>query len=1038
VKIAVNFNDGGPARAEWPLHYVFRSAAAGDGPVPPPSATDLAWGAAVVVVEGRLHPASGPPGKLVDGVGAAGGDDPAGNVFFQPGGGKVRISLAAPAEVGQVNSYSWHHGDGARAAQEYDLYAGTNAVRPEDLGDPGRPGWRLLARVRSTRPGGPAANAGQHGVSITPAAGRSLGRFRHFLFDVRGEPGAGTFYSEIDIVAAEPGPGPARADPLFDGHVAPLLARRCLGCHNPTDRKGRLDLTRPEALTHGRDGGPLVVPGKPDASPLLQRVLAGEMPPRRPLPGEEKALLRGWVAAGATWGSRPLDRFRFTTEARAGYDWWALRELSNPRPPAVKDPSWPRGPLDHFVLARLEENDLWPSPPADHRTLLRRVTFDLTGLPPEPGEVEAFTNDPAPGAYERVVDRLLDSPAYGERWARHWLDVVRFAESQGFERNRFRPHAWKYRDWVIQALNDDMPYDEFVRRQLAGDVLRPDDPGAVVATGFLVTGPHDLLGLTQGTELMRAQAREDEMEGLVGSVGQTFLGLTLHCARCHDHKVDPLSQKEYYQLAAALAGVTPGDRPAAAAGTAALAGQERRALAGAARAAEDEFLRAADPALRPLLAEARARAVREAEQAAARAEEVAEAAEKKARQAPAGAAADNARQVALDRVAEREAARETLAQARGPCSTAGLDDLWDRLPAEARPAFRRLVAETSRLETRDRLLAGGAAHAAVPGPPVYVHVLARGDVLQPGEVVAPRGPAAVRGPPPDFGLAPDAPEAERRRRLAAWVTDPRNPLAPRVLVNRLWHYHFGAGLVETPSDLGFNGGRPSHPELLDWLAGELVRGGWSLKKLHRQILLSATYRQGSRRDAAAAARDGANRLLWRVSPRRLEAEAVRDTVLAVADLLNPRMGGPGYRDVSFEPSGDNMTYAFRDAAGPALHRRSVYRTWVRLGPNPLLEALDCADPTVATPRRAVTTTPLQALALWNNPFMSRAAAAFAGRLRREAGADVARQVERAYRLAYARLPTAGEAASAQSFVAAHGLAELCLVIFNSNEFVCID
>jgi hypothetical protein len=513
--------------------------------------------------------------------------------------------------------------------------------------------------------------------------------------------------------------------------------------------------------------------------------------------------------------------------------------------------------------------------------------------------MDAFLADPSSQACERVVDRLFASPAYGERWGRHWLDVVRFAETQGFERNQFRPQAWKYRDWVIGAFNDDLPYDEFVRLQLAGDVLRPNDPAAVVASGFLVMGPHDVLGLTRGTPAMQAQTREDERESLLGSVGQTFLGLTLNCARCHDHKVDPLSQKEYYQIAAALDGVTQGERS---------------------------------------------------------------------------------------------------------------------LPP----------------------LSGGKAHAVLPGPPAYTHVLARGDPLQPGELVAPRGLTAVRGPAADFGLAPGAPEGERRLRLAAWVTDPRNPLTPRVIVNRLWHYHFGAGIVETPSDFGFNGGRPSHPELLDWLAAELMAQRWSLKALHRQIVLSATYRQESRTNSAGVALDAGNRLLWRMNPRRLEAEAVRDAVLAVAGELNRSMGAPGYRDVAFEPSGDNMIYPFREQVGPAFQRRTVYRTWVRLGPNPLLDALDCADPTVATPRRSVTTTPLQALALWNNPFMTRAATANACRLKREAGPAVAAQIERAYRLAYGRAPTPAEAASATRFVEQYGLGELCLVIYNSNEFLCID
>ncbi len=329
------------------------------------------------------------------------------------------------------------------------------------------------------------------------------------------------------------------------------------------EHKGGLVLSGQATATAGGDNGPAVAPGKPDESLLWQRIAADEMPPKKPLPAAERAVLREWIASGAKWGSDPIDPFRFTSDSRAGYDWWSLQSVARPRPPAVKHASWPRGDIDRFVLARAGSGR--PSPVARGRPPHADppALFDLLGLPPTPEEVEAFVADRAADAYARLVDRLLASPHYGERWARHWLDVVRFGESQGFERDKLRPNAWRYRDWVIDALNRDMPYDEFARLQLAGDVLRPGDGEAVIATGFLVTGPYDEVGQMQQSAAMKAVVRQDELEDVVSLVGQTFLGLTVHCARCHDHKFDPIPQREYYRLVAALAGVRHGERDAA-------------------------------------------------------------------------------------------------------------------------------------------------------------------------------------------------------------------------------------------------------------------------------------------------------------------------------------------------------------------------------------------------------------------------------------------------------------------------------------------
>jgi mono/diheme cytochrome c family protein len=350
-----------------------------------------------------------------------------------------------------------------------------------------------------------------------------------------------------------------RADD-FDAVVAPLLARKCLGCHNATDKKGGLNLASATAARAGGESGEIIVAEKPEESLLWEKVSQNEMPPKKPLANDEKEILRRWLAGGAKWGTDPIDLFKYTSATRAGYDWWSLRPLKRPELPSGTDDGQVRNPIDRFILAGLRARGLRLSPEADKRTLIRRLSFDLLGLPPNPSDVARFLADERPDAYARLVERLLESPHYGERWGRHWLDVVRFGESQGFERDKLRPNSWPYRDWVIAAFNDDLPYDEFVRLQLAGDVLYPADPRAVIATGFLVAAPWDEVGQTQQSAAMKAVVRQDELEDLIGVTGQTFLGLTVNCARCHDHKFDPVSQIEYYRMAADFAGVRHGER----------------------------------------------------------------------------------------------------------------------------------------------------------------------------------------------------------------------------------------------------------------------------------------------------------------------------------------------------------------------------------------------------------------------------------------------------------------------------------------------
>lgn len=741
--------------------------------------------------------------------------------------------------------------------------------------------------------------------------------------------------------------------------AAEILTRHCLECHNAFDKKGGLDLSRRELALTGGETGSAFVPGDPQNSLLFQRLTAGEMPPEghtQPT-AEDRHAIEIWLQAGARWESDPLDPFKYSSERRAGYDWWSLQPVRNVTPPPVSDSSWPRNPIDHFVLSKLDEAGLAPSREADRRTLIRRLSFDLLGLPPTIEEVDSFETDTKPDAYERLVDRLLDSPHYGERWARHWLDVVRFGESQGFERNKLRPNAWKYRDFVVEAFNSDLPYDDFVRWQIAGEVFQPDDPLAIAASGFLVMGPYDLTAYTDGTADMRAFAREEELEGLVATVCQTFLGLTVNCSRCHDHKFDPVSQREYYRISAALGGTYHGD--------------ERDILPATAR-----------PAV----------------------------------------------------TARQESLRQRIA------ALSELEAEFEFPLAESKRAA--FAADRARLESLARLLDGGAMHLSVPQQPGAWRVLSRGDFRQPRETVVPGGIASIAGVSPDWGLADDTPEAQRRKTLADWLASSDNPLTPRVIVNRLWGYHFGEGLVKTTSDLGFQGGRPSHPELLEWLAGELARPSdgspWLLKRIQRLIVTSAAYRQSASGGGRGMQIDAGNRLLWRQVPRRLEAESFRDSVLAVSGQLDRQVGGPGFRDFSVSSAGNNETYTVQEAVGPGFNRRSLYRMAVRTGTSPLLDILDCPDPSVATPRRSVTSTPLQALALLNGPFSEYYAARFAERIAAETTSDPSSQARRAYALAFARLPNDDEESFAGRFIAKHGLTQFCIVLFNANEFLFVE
>jgi hypothetical protein len=629
-------------------------------------------------------------------------------------------------------------------------------------------------------------------------------------------------------------------------------------------------------------------------------------------------VLRDWIAAGANWGTDPIDPWAVTTASRAGRDWWSLQPVRRPPVPVLTTTG---NPVDAFIRAKLGEQGLSPAPSADRGTLIRRLYFDLLGLPPAYDEVEAFATDPAPDAYERLVDRLLASPHYGERWGRFWLDVARYAETCGYERDQVKPDVWKYRDWVIAAFNADMPFGQFVLEQLAGDELPGATAATAAATGFI------RLGTWNDEPNDPTEYQYDRLEDMVGATSTAFLGLTVRCARCHDHKFDPIRQTDYYRMAGAFwAGfVAPGPREL-------LGGPDAKAL-----------------------------------------------------------------------------------------GHAGVFGWTDR--------------------GRD-------------APPL--RLLKKGDPHRPGAVVEPGHLSAI--PALDTPVAPPPAGAKtttRRLQLANWIADPRNPLPARVWVNRVWQGHFGGGLVRTPDNFGFAGEKPTHPQLLDWLAAEFVANGGKTKPLHRLILLSETYRQSSvhpRQDEYAKA-DAGNRLWWRADRRRLDAEALRDALLARGGNLRlDRIGGPSFApDIPADAlEGLSMKGAAWKPSPPEEQgRRGVYVFAKRGLLPPLLTTFDLPDTTLPSCRRDVTTVPTQALALLNNPFVHAQSAALAKRVGTKFDRDG--QAVRAWRLALGRDPRPPELAAAVAHLerqaalfagrpdpALDALASLCHVLLNANEFLYVD
>ncbi|MEK6270533.1 MAG: DUF1549 domain-containing protein [Planctomycetales bacterium] len=795
------------------------------------------------------------------------------------------------------------------------------------------------------------------------------------------------------------------SETLFREHVAPLLIERCLSCHNGERTEGGLSLATAAATFTGGDSGEAIVQGDAAGSYLVERILPvdgkAEMPEGQPpLRDEQIELIEQWIDQGADW---PED---MVLELPV---WWSFAPLEKPTNPAGQDSHWVRNPVDQFILDGLTEKHLHPSVEADRRTLLRRLSYDLLGLPPSLEEVERFVNDSDSEAYEKLVDRMLASPRYGERWGRHWLDVVHYGETHGYDKDKMRQHAWPYRDYVIRSFNADKPYTRFIHEQVAGDVLFPGTVDGIEALGFIAAGPWDHVGHAEvpETKIDGKVARHLDRDDMVRNTMMTFMSLTVGCAQCHDHKFDPITQEDYYSLQAVFAALDRADHQYHDDPELTLQRQSLRKRGRTLQQRERKLKKEIESTEKKLVAEKKKLA--------------------EAREKPQDLQVVSSISRLADVVAEKKQELAALATT--------LDGIRKDLSALPEPK----VAYIGKVHYGGGTFMGRGYQG---GRPRTIHVLNRGSVTTPGEEVGPGALNCIEGPLARFQIPADASEGARRQHLAAWLTDLQNPLPWRSLANRIWQFHFGRGLVDTPGDFGRMGSKPSHPELLEYLAAQL-RECESIKQLHRLIVTSATYRQTSTAEptlvAAAEPVDAENHFYWRMNRRRLEAEAVRDAVLHAAGRLDLRMGGPSFQDFVIDKPEHSPHYEYHlhDPTDPSSHRRAVYRFVVRSQTQPFLTVMDCADPSMLVAKRNVTISPLQSLALLNNQLMLVMAAECANQAE-EVGATIEQQVTSAFRNALSRDPSAAELSALSQYANNHGLANTCRVIYNLNEFVFID
>jgi hypothetical protein len=827
----------------------------------------------------------------------------------------------------------------------------------------------------------------------------------------------------------------------FGQDIAPILARNCTKCHGQSPAMANLDLRSREAALKGGQHGPALVPGDATASRIYKH-LTGEEKPQMPMGGRlsdaEIAIIRNWIDSGAQWETT-RDTTRDTTQAAAGehhftdaqLKFWAFQRVVKPDVPKVAG----HNPIDAFISAKLRAQNLKGNPPADKTTLLRRAYFDLIGLPPTPEQTQAFLADNSTAAFEHVVDGLLASPQYGERWGRHWLDLAHYADSAGFKADETRPNVWRYRDYVIQSFNEDKPYDRFIKEQIAGDELYPDDAAARIATGFNRLWPDES---NLANPILR---RQEILNDITDTVGSVFMGMTYGCARCHDHKFDPILQKDYYALQAFFANIRNDDRTNLLTGEKAIAYRTQRA----------EW-------------ENQTREIR------AKMEEILAPVRVKKTQDAIGMFPKEAQEAVFLPASDRSPMQWQMVH-RSASRLPSDADLEKSLRGEAKQRYAELKKELSafdHLKPAEPAVAEAMIDAGRLAPPTFL--LSKGVWDAPLEEVQP-GFLTILDPNPPKIVAPaEMNSTGRRSVLAQWLADPKNPLTARVMVNRIWQDHFGTGIAGTSSDFGVMGDRPSNPELLDFLAATFVQDGWSVKKIHRLIMLSNAYQQSSANQVAAAKVDPDNKLLWHFNRRRLEGEVIRDSMLLVSGNLNSKMGGQGV----FPPLPDGTSRGSKylswkpekDVA--EANRRSVYVFVKRNLRYPMFEAFDFPDTHESCARRYATVSPTQPLMLMNDDLVRDWSRALASRVLNDGGLSPEQQVERAFRIVFSRAPNDDERRSVFEFLKqqaaeissritknekvaipdrvpqgmdparAAAFVDLCQTLINSNEFVYMN
>jgi hypothetical protein len=830
----------------------------------------------------------------------------------------------------------------------------------------------------------------------------------------------------------------------FSKEIKPILEARCIKCHGGAMQLAKLDLRTREAALKGGEKGPSIVPGKPELSPLYKRA-AGTEKPAMPMDGKLSAaevdLLKRWIEQDAKWDEKieaaPVDASSMEDMQipDAARKYWAFQ-----KPGRVVVPAGAEHPVDAFLRKTLADRGLKPAPPAPKSTLVRRAYLDLLGLPPTPEETRAFLNDKSPRAWENLIEKLLASPHYGERWGRHWLDVARYADSNGYEHDFDRPNAWRYRDYVIQSFNRDTPYNVFLAEQIAGDELDWVTEDTLIATAFLRN--YAKVGFR---EKDNPQFRYDYLDDMIATLGRGVMAMTVQCARCHNHKFDPIPQKDYYKFQAALFGYVEVDHPLVPREQAELYRRQVSAVDAKLAPLRDQIRELERPYKNVLL-------------------------KQKYKKYP-----ENIQQAINTPEAQRTPGQVLLANQITRTVSVSSGEIGRIMKPEELTLRNKLTSEMSATEkTRPkpvpvamgitdgdyRFSPDGAGDEPAPGkgikreltegsflhtgpgaykvPPSYF--LHHGDVNSPGSVMQPGFlTVATYGNPPTALPPPSGNTSGRRRALAEWLGSTENPLTARVIVNRIWNHHFGQGIVATLDNFGKMGEPPTHPELLDWLAVEFMKRGWSIKEMHRLLMTSEAYKMSSQfADDTNIAKDAANLYLWRFRQQRLEAEIVRDNVLAVSGALNAKMGGPAVFPKLPEEVLDSMKKGIwkMQPEGPETWRRSVYVYRKRGLPFPFFEVFDLPDQNLTCGRRNVSTVPTQALTLLNNEFIYEHAKRFAGRVR-ALSADKREQVSLAYELALSRPPTEEERKLGLNFLETNSLEDFSNVLFNLSEFVYI-